>query len=84
MRAGLVLSPVEPGNRRVRVKGVEVGHALTWWDDRDTRNGAWTAYLWKVAGDSHAGWVTGPKCLRLRELRAALEKRLADDGEWWQ
>lgn len=79
----LTLSPVEPGSRRIRVDGTDVGHALTWWDSRDLWNGAWTSYLWNTAGDSHGGWVTGPKALRLRELRAELGKRLSESGPWW-
>jgi hypothetical protein len=81
----LVLSPVEPGKRRIMVDGQQVGIALTEWDERDHWNGAWRAYLWPSPGVSDAGWqdVTG-KFLRLRELRAELERRLAETGPWWQ
>lgn len=83
MTGRLVLASMEPGNRRIRIDGAEVGHCLTEPDPRDTWYGAWQSHLWAVAGDPHAGWVKGPYELRLRDLRTALEKRLAE-GQWWK
>lgn len=83
MTAGLVLSPVEPGHRRIVAAGQRVGHCLTEWDERDHWNGAWRAYLWSSPGVADAGCSVTRKFLRLRELRAELKRRLADEGAWW-
>lgn len=79
----LVLSPVEPGNRRIVVDGQQTGHALTEWDERDHWNGAWRAYLWSSPGGPDAGCSVTRKFLRLRELRAELKRRLEAEGPWW-
>jgi hypothetical protein len=78
----LVLAAMEPGNRRIRFEGADVGHCLTVPDSRDSYYGAWQSYLWYMPGDSTYGWRKGPKELRLRELRAALEQLLAE-SPWW-
>jgi hypothetical protein len=78
----LTLPLLEPGAATIKVDGRAVGHAFTVWDERDHWAGSWMAYLWPEAGrlDLHGPVVCG---FRLRDLRAVLEKRLAEDGAWW-
>ena len=78
----LTMPAVEPGNRDIRADGVKVGFAIDVWDSQDPYNGAWEARLY--------GSVTVPceivaivNRLRLRDLRAELQRRLDTDGPWW-
>ena len=80
----LVLSPVEPGSRRIMAGTRQVGLALTEWDDRDKWNGAWRARLWGTPFEYDTQVAVTGKFLRLRDLRADLERRLAEDGPWWK
>lgn len=79
----LVLRPVEPGSVRISVDGQEVGYALTEWDERDPRQGAWRGYLWPAPDVHDTGRTPTAKFLRLRELRAELERWLEEQGPWW-
>lgn len=78
----LTVWPVELGYAEIKADGVQVGYALTVWDSRDEKNGAWEAHLWSVAGVHEAEGVV-VKRLRLRELREVLREKLGAEGPWW-
>jgi hypothetical protein len=80
----LILSPTGPGERRIIADGLRVGHAITEWDERDPWNGGWRAFLWATAGTRDGRDDRTVYRFRLRELRAELERRLAEEGPWWQ
>ena len=73
----LTFPPCEPGNARISVNGVHVGHIL------QDHHGDWRAYLWAVAerpGEGFADEVQGGKLAPLREV---LRKRVEAEGAWW-
>jgi DNA-binding XRE family transcriptional regulator len=78
----LVLRPVEPGLHRIVADGQVVGHIYDEWDPQDHWNGRRVAALWAAPGcpDQKVAIV---KRLRLRDLRAELNRRLETDGPWW-
>lgn len=80
----VTLSVVEPGARSIYVGRLKVGHAFTVWDDRDRWNGSWRAHLWCRASEvEYPGGAGVVKAFRLRDLRAELNRRLAEKGPWW-
>ena len=66
----------DPGSCLINVDGKMVGHVMQGYD-------SWTAYLWTHPGcwDSRVPRVTAPL---LRDIRVALQERLAEKGPWWQ
>ena len=78
----LTMPAVEPGNRDIRVDGVKVGFAIDVWDSQDPYNGAWEARLYSSVTVPRE-FVATVNRLRLRDLRAELQRRLDTDGPWW-
>lgn len=78
----LTLPAAEPGMRYILADGVKVGHVVDVWSPQDPWRGAWEATLHSVPGRPSPGDVK-VCCLRLADLRAELEDRLATKGPWW-
>jgi len=66
----------DPGSCLINVDGKTVGHVMQGFY-------SWTAYLWTSPDcwDNRVPIITAPL---LRDIRAALQERLAAEGPWWQ
>lgn len=73
----LIFPGCEPGNVRIAVKDVYVGHIL------QDHHGNWRAHLWRVAGKPGEGFADEIQGGKLAPLREQLRKRVESDGPWW-